>query len=75
SIAVSSYNMEKHTGHAWNYICLDDSYVYVDCTWDDLKMVNGSYSTRYFAVDEETISADHSQWDKDIFSKKWIAYL
>lgn len=40
-------NNDRDSGHAWNYVYVGDSWRIVDCTWDDLKDVCGTVSTKY----------------------------
>lgn len=48
-------------GHAWNRVEIDGVWLYVDTTWDDPVMRNGTDKLRYdyFLIPEEVISRDH----------------
>ena len=48
-------------GHAWNRVLLDDTWLYVDCTWDDPVPDGGpnSFRYKYFLCTEKEISEDH----------------
>lgn len=53
------------TKHAWNAICLNDSWYYVDCTWDDLDEQDyygrRSLSYIWFGVSENTLTGPMDQ--------------
>ena len=50
--------------HAWNLIKLDDSWVYVDCTWDD-PIGGGNEGYGYFGLSDKLLSRDH-MWNADM---------
>ena len=49
-------------GHAWNRVFVDNTWLYVDCTWDDPVCSDGSdmLTYNYFLISEEAIGRDHS---------------
>ncbi len=53
--------------HMWNVVKIHGDYYYLDCTWDDPVTENGedkvAYS--YFNLNDEVISATHSDFLKD----------
>ena len=51
--------------HAWNRVLLDDTWLYVDCTWDDLSHQVGKDVIRYnyFLCTESEIAQDHTARD------------
>ncbi|GHU66719.1 hypothetical protein FACS1894184_05330 [Clostridia bacterium] len=46
-------------GHAWNMIKIDDQWLMLDATYDDLDSPPFTMSYAYFNVDARTIAADH----------------
>ncbi|MBO2516840.1 MAG: hypothetical protein CW338_06110 [Clostridiales bacterium] len=57
----------KNLKHAWNMICLDGVWGYVDCTWDDPgeMLPGGEEKTRkYFYVSDSEMAEDHT-WKEE----------
>ena len=55
----------RDSGHAWNRVLLDDTWLYVDCTWDDPVNDAGKDVLRYnyFLCTESEIAGDHTARD------------
>ncbi len=54
--------------HAWNRVYVDDSWLYVDVTWDDPLSSKPVLDHDYFLVTFEKISRDHIEMEEgDIF--------
>lgn len=55
----------RDSGHAWNRVLLDDTWLYVDCTWDDPVNDAGKDVIRYnyFLCTESEIAGDHTARD------------
>ena len=45
--------------HGWNRVLLDDTWLYVDCTWDDPVSDRDILQYEYFLCTEGEIGADH----------------
>lgn len=59
--------------HAWNKVNIGGMWYNIDAAWDDPdsdKLGDVSYS--YFAVTDETLSADHS-WNRDAFPQSAVS--
>ena len=57
--AINSSTSESEP-HAWNIVCIDDSFYYTDPTWDDYKSDNMRGSTySYMNIDAATIAKTH----------------
>ena len=76
SIAV----VDKISEHSWNYVRVDGEYKYIDITWDDPTGVyryDGSIDEDYldhefFLVDEDVIAYKHNDWDRELYSPKYV---
>ena len=55
----------RDSGHAWNRVLLDDTWLYVDCTWDDPVNDAGKDVLRYnyFLCTESEMAGDHTARD------------
>ena len=55
----------RDSGHAWNRVLLDDTWLYVDCTWDDPVNDAGKDVLRYnyFLCTESEMAQDHTVED------------
>ena len=59
--------------HAWNYLSVDDTYYWVDVTWDDPVSTDGSTADAgskkhtYFLLDDEHILRDHAVGENNLF--------
>ena len=49
-------------GHAWNRVLLDNTWYYIDCTWDDERLWDGGerISYEYFLLSYDVMSQDHT---------------
>lgn len=66
---VATNSANSTGGHAWNKVCIDDTWYYIDCTWDD--PVGGGPRWDYFlseslwsnhSIESEVSSEDISQY-------------
>ena len=62
--------------HAWNYVCLDNDYYWLDLTWDDPSSierpgVNGK-SHAYFLLNDDMMNRSHTLSDENAFQPKCI---
>lgn len=52
----------QREGHAWNAACFNDSWYYIDCTWDDVDGVNGiEVVYDWFGLSEASITGSKDQ--------------
>lgn len=69
--------MAAGDNHAWNYVCLDNDYYWLDLTWDDpssLERPNvNSKSHAYFLLNDEMMSRSHTLGDENAFVPKCTA--
>lgn len=51
-------------GHAWNIVCIDGEYYYVDATWNDpVPDKAGNINRDHFNVTDEQLAASGHTWD------------
>ena len=55
--AINSRGSEGR--HGWNRVLMDDTWLYVDCTWDDPVSDRDILRYKYFLCTEGEIGADH----------------
>ncbi len=59
--------------HAWNYVCLDGKYYWLDITWDDPESdenEEGNLEHKYFLIDDEMLFRTRTLDENQIFIPK-----
>lgn len=65
---------EKIESHMWNVVKIENSYYYLDTTWDDpTNTVGGEISHAYMNLSEKELILDHSNFKKDFLCNSTAA--
>lgn len=71
---VATNSVNSTGGHAWNKVCIDNTWYYIDCTWDD--PIGGGPRWDYFL--SESLWSNHSikseESTEDIYQYYWEEY-
>ena len=65
---TSGKSKSSGNGHAWNYICLDGDYYWIDATWDDPVSDGkdaGKVDHYYFCITSKKLLRDHILDDEE----------
>ncbi len=69
AISVYGKTIESNSGHAWNYINIDDIWYGMDVTWNDT-----TNSNKYFLCSKSIMDDDHLPFDS-IYGKEYQVVL
>ncbi len=59
-VVPGNIDIEKKTGHMWNYVIMEDGEWYgIDCTWDDTNSADSPVKHSYFLKGSDSFGGNH----------------